>query len=189
MLRSVCFYALCIAGAKYASDLAFCSWKVPLWWMRNPLLPLFSLYSPFSAHDPTCLICTRLKMHQGIMRSLKSVSHRFQINIYKHRRGMRFWVIWAPCIHKSLQFVSLCEYVLFRNCFGVYANQLWSFQLKVKYVFGNSDHGVNDYRVSRSSRLTLTLPHLFLHTITPHNCSCWDRFCLFVCVYSRGKAW
>ena len=51
---------------------------------------LFSLYySPFSAHDPTCLICTRLKMQQGIMRSLKSVSHRFQINIYKHRPGMR----------------------------------------------------------------------------------------------------
>ena len=42
--------------------------------------------------------------------------------------------------HKSLQFVSLCEYALFRNCFGVYrhyANQLWSFQLKVKNVFGS----------------------------------------------------
>ena len=36
---------------------------------------LFSLYSPFSAHDTTCLIWTRLKMLEGIVRILKSVSH------------------------------------------------------------------------------------------------------------------
>ena len=42
-----------------------------------------------------------------------------------------FWVALGPCVHKSLQFVSLCEYDFVRNGFGVYhrfANQLWSFQ-------------------------------------------------------------
>ena len=33
------------------------------------------VYSLFSAHDPTCLICTRLKMLQGIVHTLKSFSH------------------------------------------------------------------------------------------------------------------
>ena len=43
MLRScVCMHCVCIAGAKHASDLTFCSWKVPLWWMRTPLLFCFS---------------------------------------------------------------------------------------------------------------------------------------------------
>ena len=90
MLRSVCLYALCIAGAKHASDLTFCSWKVPLRRMRNPLLFGFSSSnSPFSAPDTMCLIWTRLKMLQGIVRILKSVSHWNQINIYKHRWSMR----------------------------------------------------------------------------------------------------
>ena len=100
----------------------------------NSFALLFFLFSPFSAHDTKCLIWTRLKMLQGIVRILFSVSHWFQINIYKHRWSMRrrgLWVFRAPFVHTSLQFVSLCEYALFRNCFGVYrhyANQLWSFQ-------------------------------------------------------------
>ena len=38
---------------------------------------LFSLYSPFCAHDTTCLLWTRLKMLQGIPHGFSTVSHRF----------------------------------------------------------------------------------------------------------------
>ena len=55
----------------------------------NSFALLFFLFSPFSAHDTKCLIWTRLKMLQGIVRILFSVSHWFQINIYKHRWSMR----------------------------------------------------------------------------------------------------
>ena len=52
-------------------------------------------------------------------------------------------------------------------------------------MFGS--HAVNDCRESRSSRFTLTLPHLCLHTLTLNISSCYDR--VFVCiVYCRGKA-
>ena len=50
------------------------------------------------------------------------------------------------------------------------------------------DHGGKDFRVSKSSRLTVKLPHLALHTVTPDICSCEDRACVYAFVYSRGKA-
>ena len=52
-------------------------------------------------------------------------------------------------------------------------------------MFGS--HAVNDCRVSRSSRFTLTLPHLCLHTLTPHISSCYDRVFVYI-VYCRGKS-
>ena len=41
----------------------------------KPFALRFFLYSHFSAHDTMCLIWARLKMLQGIVRILKSVSH------------------------------------------------------------------------------------------------------------------
>jgi hypothetical protein len=123
MLRSVCLCALCIAGAKHASDLTFCSWKVPLWWMRTPLLFRFSftalsvLMIPRVWYGPDCR-CSK---------ALCVFCSRFLIEINKKIKNtvgacdeQGLWVVSAPFVHTSLQFVSLCEYALFRNCFGVY---------------------------------------------------------------------
>ena len=57
----------------------------------------FFLYRPFTAPDTMCLIWTRLKRLQGIVRILKSVSHWNQINIYKHRWSMR-WTGLVSCL-------------------------------------------------------------------------------------------
>ena len=43
-------------------------------------------------------------------------------------------------------------------------------------------HAVNDCRESRSSRFTLTLPHLCLHTLTPHISLCYDPCVCMHCV-------
>ena len=50
------------------------------------------------------------------MRSLKSVSHRFHIIFYEHRRGMRFWVIWAPCDTDTNQIGTVFKKYLSISC-------------------------------------------------------------------------
>ncbi len=86
----------------------------------SSVLPLFSLYSPFSAYDPTCLIWTRLKMHQGILHGFSSISINLKNTSVRYAMDKASELSWPHSSHKSLQFVSLCEYALFRNCFGVY---------------------------------------------------------------------
>ena len=62
---------------------------------------------------------------------LKYLKKKNKKNIVEACNEQGLWVASAPCVHNPLQFVSLCEYALFRNGFGVYhrfANQLWPFQ-------------------------------------------------------------
>ena len=63
----------------------------------SSVLPLFSLYSPFSAHDPTCLIWTRLKMPQGILHGFSTVSHWDFNKFKKTSSGMR-WTRLLSCL-------------------------------------------------------------------------------------------
>ena len=74
--------------------------------------------------------------------------------------------------------VSVCIVTMLTNCDPFNRRP-------AKNVFGS--HAVNDCRVSRSSRFTLTLPHLCLHTLTPHIRSCYDRVFVYI-VYCRGKS-
>ena len=107
MLRSVCLYARVYSRGKAWIGPHFLFLEGSSLENAKPFAIRFFLYSPFSAHDTMCLIWTRLKMLQGIVRILKSVSHWFQINIYKHRWSMR-WTGLVSCLRPHTS-TTLCN--------------------------------------------------------------------------------
>ena len=71
----------------------------------------------------------------------------------------------SPCVSMlCFETVLACITALLTNC-GPFNRRSSACKVRV-------DHGVKDGRVSKSSRLTLKLWHLALHTVTADICSC-----------------
>ena len=71
----------------------------------------------------------------------------------------------SPCV-SMLCFAAVlaCITALLTNC-GLFSRRPSTCRVRV-------DHGLKDGRASKSSRLTLKLQHLALHTVTAAICSC-----------------
>ncbi len=153
MWRSRVLYACVYSRGEDASDLTFCSWKI--FSSENKKLVTSSDISPkFGLAVSMAMI--RLVWYtpdERCFNALYVVWNRFFIdlkdilftNIVGACDEHDLWLVYFPCVHKSLQFVSLCEYALIRSGFGVYrrfAKQLW-------YVHKSSQVvGAVDCRVS-----------------------------------------
>ena len=94
MLRSVCLYALCIAGAKHESDLTFCSCRFLFGECKTLCYSVFPL-QPFQCSWYYVFDMDPIK--DAPRKALCVFWNRFLIEINKHRWSMR-WIGLVSCL-------------------------------------------------------------------------------------------
>ena len=135
-LAQIAFIMHVVVVLATISNVMVPTFEEPTGWLANHLfhdLPGLLLLCPFYLIVSFTRVCSRTDLlccHRRFVNAMILLHLTSCFSVFTScKQG--FWVALGPCVHKSLQFVSLCEYDFVRNGFGVYhrfANQLWSFQ-------------------------------------------------------------